>query len=86
MGGPPGKLITSGRISVRNEQIESKVMVMEMHPNDYHHVERAAQKLGYSGPEFMRLSAHLVASAVVNGDDVLQTPLALRGSADFGSQ
>ncbi|MPV70268.1 hypothetical protein [Burkholderia sp. BE17] len=62
---------------MKNEQMESKVMVIEVHPGDYSHVERAAQKLGYATSEFMLLSATIMASAIVNGDDILKTPASL---------
>lgn len=60
-----------------DDRRESKVVVLDMHPGDYEHVERAAQKLGYATSELMLLSAYLVASAVVNGDDTLATPVTL---------
>ncbi|WP_175885480.1 hypothetical protein [Burkholderia sp. BCC0044] len=54
---------------MRKDQVESRVVVVEMHDGDYRHVESAAQKLGYPASEFLLLSASLIAS-VVNGDDV----------------
>lgn len=69
-------------MSMSKEEVESKVVVMELHPRDYGYVERAAQKLGYSPSEFMLLSATLMASAIVNGDGMLATPVALHDNAD----
>lgn len=69
-------------MSMSKEEVESKVVVMELHPRDYGYVERAAQKLGYTPSEFMLLSATLMASAIVNGDGMLVTPVALHDHAD----
>jgi len=71
---------------VNNNRCENKVVVLEVHPGDYHHVERAAERLGYGTPEFVMLSASLVASAIANGDDALRTPAALRESTDRWSR
>lgn len=66
-----------------SEQIQSKVVILEVSPSDYLYVERAARQLGYAVPEFLLLSTSLVASAVVNGDDVLRTPPELRGNTSL---
>jgi len=51
--------------------VDGKTAIVQMEPGDYRHVESAARKLGYSVPEFLLLSASLIA-ALVHGEDVLQ--------------
>lgn len=71
---------------MNNSRCENKVVVLDVHPGDYHHVERAAERLGYGTPEFVMLSASLVAAAIANGDDALKTPATLRDSPDLSSR
>ncbi|WP_159068986.1 hypothetical protein [Burkholderia metallica] len=56
---------------MKSAWVESKAVIVEIHPGDYRHVESAAQKLGYAVPEFLLLSASLIA-AVVHGEEVSQ--------------
>ncbi|WP_333985400.1 hypothetical protein [Burkholderia orbicola] len=49
---------------MKSAWVEGKAVIVEVRPDDYRHVESAALKLGYTVPEFLLLSASLVAAAV----------------------
>lgn len=49
---------------MRSAWVDSKAVIVEVRPDDYQHVESAARKLGYTLPEFLLLSASLIAAVV----------------------
>lgn len=51
-----------------------RTMMVQMHAADLCNLEKAANALGYSHDQFLKLSAHLIANAVLRGVDVIQTP------------
>ncbi|WP_174995967.1 hypothetical protein [Pandoraea iniqua] len=50
-------------------------MTIELHSSDYGALEKAAEVLGYSHTQLLKLSAHLITSAVLGGRNTIQTPI-----------
>ncbi len=55
---------------MKSAWVEGKTVIVEVRPDDYRHVESAALKLGYTVPEFLLLSASLVAAHIQEMGDL----------------